>query len=330
MSDGANPVAQGIPGRASILSDIEILARLVDPDDTECIFVSPLIRPAAQIGPSSLDLRLGFDLVGTRTLQETHIDLAGPEARMVLAEQKPRYFEKQRLDPDGNFVLHSGAFLLASTLEFIRLPRDIAGRLEGRSSLGRLGLQVHATAGFVDPGFEGTLTFELINSGKLPVRVFPGIRLGQICFFYVPEVQVPYGKKTFRKYVHSLGVELTGIDKDPEIFGVEWCYHLKEKLNFPFTAECIKERPISLLRKGDEVEVIAMAPEGECRHEMFVRVRSEKLRLGPTDKTDQDTKSEKLELAVPLSQLEPTRETHEETKQAVAEWHNWVAQGYEL
>ena len=123
---------------------------------------------------------------------------------------------RQRLDLGETYVLHPGAFLLASTLEFIRLPRDIAGRLEGRSSLGRLGLQVHATAGFVDPGFEGVLTFELINSGKLPVRVFPGMRLGQICFFHLRDVEAPYRKK-LNKYAGGLGVLFTQIEDDPEI-----------------------------------------------------------------------------------------------------------------
>ena len=86
----------------AILSDIEILARLVaDPEVEKRIFVSPLIDPETQIGPSSLDLRLGFDLVGTRATQATHIDLAGREARAVLREQKRHYFDKQRLQPGG-------------------------------------------------------------------------------------------------------------------------------------------------------------------------------------------------------------------------------------
>jgi dCTP deaminase len=209
-------MASYVPEPTSILSDLEILARLVAEPEKR-IFVSPLIDPGKQIGPSSLDLRLGFDLVGTRTLQETHIDLAGKHAGKELSEKKKRYFERQRLDLGQTYVLHPGAFLLASTLEFIRLPRDIAGRLEGRSSLGRLGLQVHATAGFVDPGFEGILTFELINSGKLPVTVFPGMRLGQICFFQLRDVQVPYRKKGDDKYAGGLGVVFTQIENDPEI-----------------------------------------------------------------------------------------------------------------
>ena len=126
-----------------------------------------------------------------------------------------------RIRPDGHVVLHPGEFTLASTLEFFRLPRDIAGRLEGRSSLGRLGLQVHATAGFVDPGFEGTLTFELINSGKLPLKISPGVRLGQICFFRVAEVQVGYLDKVNSKYGGRLGTEISRIHEDPEIGGLK-------------------------------------------------------------------------------------------------------------
>ncbi|HUT91447.1 MAG TPA: dCTP deaminase [Thermoguttaceae bacterium] len=309
-------MAEDIPNLTPILSDIEILARLVaEPEDEKRIFVSPLIDPKTQLGPSSLDLRLGFDLVGTRALQATHIDLTGCEARRILGEQKRRYFERQRLHPGGNFVLHPGAFLLASTLEFIRLPGDIAGRLEGRSSLGRLGLQVHATAGFVDPGFEGVLTFELINSGKLPIKVFPGMRLGQICFFHVPNVQIRYAEKSVTKYAGSVGVEFTHIDGDPEILGqtTGWYSYFQQKLTFPFTAKCRDERAISPLATGDEVEVIQMGPEEECPREIFVSIQW------------QDRP-----LAVPLSQLEPAGCTDKQTQMAVAEWRDWVAQGYEL
>ena len=113
-------------------------------------------------------------------------------------------------------MLHPGEFALASTLEYISLPLDIAGRLEGRSSIGRLGLQVHATAGFVDPGFYGTLTFELINSGRIPLTLSPGERLGQICFFRVLDVQVGYADKLYAKYFGSHGVELSKKHADPE------------------------------------------------------------------------------------------------------------------
>jgi len=100
---------------------------------------------------------------------------------------------------------------------------------------------------------------------------------------------------------------------DPEEQAVGWYYYLEEKLEFPFTATCIVERAISPLRKGDEVEVVEMASEDECRHEMFVGIRWER-RL----------------LAVPLSQLKPITHTDKDTKEAVADWHYWVAQGYEF
>lgn len=198
----------------SLLSDIQILSRLVARDSLG-VFVSPVTNPDAQLGPSSLDVRLGTDVYVTTTTSATHIDLGGTQAQ--LERQKLRYFRKQRLGTGGEFVLHPGEFALASTLEYFKFPRDIAGRLEGRSSLGRLGLQVHATAGFVDPGFEGNLTFELINSGKLPIRIEPGFRLGQICFFPVECVQVPYDAKPHAKYAGSISVELSLIEMDPEV-----------------------------------------------------------------------------------------------------------------
>jgi len=97
---------------------------------------------------------------------------------------------------------------------------------------------------------------------------------------------------------------------DAEEQAMGWYYYLEEKLQFPFTATCVAERAISLLHKGDEVEVLGMAPERECQHEMFVMMRWE--RRG---------------LAVPLSQVKPISEADEDTREAVADWHYWVAQG---
>jgi hypothetical protein len=99
----------------------------------------------------------------------------------------------------------------------------------------------------------------------------------------------------------------------PEEQAMGWYYYLEEMLVFPFTATCIAERAISPLHKGDEVEVLEMAPESECRHEMFVGMRWER-----------------RPLAVPLSQLKPISHTDRQTKEAVADWHYWISQGYEL
>ena len=84
---------------------------------------------------------------------------------------------------DEHFILHPGEFVLASTYEVITLPDDVAGRLEGKSSLGRLGLLTHSTAGFIDPGFSGHITLELSNVANLPVKLYPGMKIGQLCLF---------------------------------------------------------------------------------------------------------------------------------------------------
>ena len=99
----------------------------------------------------------------------------------------------------------------------------------------------------------------------------------------------------------------------PEERAMGWYYYLEEKIRFPFHAKCIAERKMSPLRKGDEVEIVRMAPEEECEHEMFVEIRREKGTL-----------------AVPLSQLKPIAATDKDTKEAVEDWHYWVNQGHEF
>ena len=95
---------------------------------------------------------------------------------------------------DEPFVLHPGEFVLASTLERVRLPRHLAARLEGKSSLGRLGLVTHSTAGFIDPGFEGHVTLELSNLATLPIKLWPGMKIGQLCVFQLTSpAEFPYG-----------------------------------------------------------------------------------------------------------------------------------------
>ncbi|AOZ72175.1 dCTP deaminase [Boudabousia tangfeifanii] len=95
----------------------------------------------------------------------------------------------------GPFVLHPGEFVLGATLETVTLPDDIAARLEGKSSLGRLGLLTHSTAGFIDPGFSGQVTLELSNTATMPILLYPGMKIGQLCFFRLSApAQKPYGQ----------------------------------------------------------------------------------------------------------------------------------------
>ena len=97
-------------------------------------------------------------------------------------------------EPGEPFVLHPGEFVLGSTLELCTLPDDLAGRLEGKSSLGRLGLLTHSTAGFIDPGFSGHITLELSNVANLPITLWPGMKIGQLCLLRLTSpAEHPYG-----------------------------------------------------------------------------------------------------------------------------------------
>ena len=124
---------------------------------------------------------------------------------------------------DEGFVLHPGEFILGSTLEYIELPRNLAGQLEGKSSLGRLGLIIHATAGYVDPGWKGQLTVEMSNISRLPIRIYGGMKAAQICFMKMTrEVEIPYGDKRLgSKYFGQKGPTVSKVyqnfGKDPEI-----------------------------------------------------------------------------------------------------------------
>lgn len=164
-----------------LLSDHDIKAELssgqvtIDPLDTT------LIQPA------SIDVRLSRHFRVFDNHRYPCIDPAASQPGLT-----------RLIDPAGPFILHPGEFVLASTLEIITLPAGIAGRLEGKSSLGRLGLLTHATAGWIDPGFTGTVTLELSNVATLPVKLRPGMRIGQLCLFRCSSpADHPYGSPEY-------------------------------------------------------------------------------------------------------------------------------------
>ncbi|MGB1101350.1 MAG: dCTP deaminase, partial [Pontimonas sp.] len=102
------------------------------------------------------------------------------------------------VDPTEAFVLHPGEFVLGATFEVVTLPDNVAARLEGKSSLGRLGLLTHSTAGFIDPGFSGHVTLELSNVATLPITLWPGMKIGQLCFFRLSSAaEHPYGSEKY-------------------------------------------------------------------------------------------------------------------------------------
>ena len=197
-----------------ILSETEILRRLYCDRD---LVITPILNPAKQIGPTSIDLRLGTEFKVPRTARHTHLEPRRPLSE--IRREVERLTDTVRIGPEEPFVLHPGEFALASTLEYICLPTTLAARLEGRSTWGRLGLQVHSTAGFVDPGFEGILTFELQNMGKLPLKLFAGIRIGQICFFHCAATTIPYKRRPGSKYAEKIGSVSSLFFEDYE-FGV--------------------------------------------------------------------------------------------------------------
>jgi dCTP deaminase len=139
----------------------------------------------AMVQPSSVDVRLDRFFRVFENHRYPHIDPAS---------EQPDLTRLVEVDPDEAFVLHPGEFVLASTFEVVTLPDDVAARLEGKSSLGRLGLLTHSTAGFIDPGFSGHVTLELSNVATLPIMLWPGMKIGQLCFFRLSSpAEHPYG-----------------------------------------------------------------------------------------------------------------------------------------
>jgi dCTP deaminase len=140
---------------------------------------------ASMVQPSSVDVRLDRFFRVFENHRYPHIDPASEQSDLT------RLVETAGEEP---FVLHPGEFVLASTYEVVTLPDDVAARLEGKSSLGRLGLLTHSTAGFIDPGFSGHVTLELSNVATLPIMLWPGMKIGQLCFFRLSSpAEHPYG-----------------------------------------------------------------------------------------------------------------------------------------
>jgi dCTP deaminase len=141
------------------------------------------------IQPSSVDVRLDRLFRTFENHKYAHIDPA---------ENQPELTREVAVEGNDPFILHPGEFVLGSTYEVISLPDDIAGRLEGKSSLGRLGLLTHSTAGFIDPGFSGHVTLELSNVATLPIKLWPGMKIGQLCLFRLESpAEHPYGSAVY-------------------------------------------------------------------------------------------------------------------------------------
>lgn len=166
-----------------------------------------------QIGSTSLDVRLGTSFQVYYPNRSGVIDFT---ARETLIEAENNSFLMD-LDFMESFVLAPGNFILGHTMEYLYLPPNIAAEIEGRSSYARLGIEVHMTAGFVDPGFHGVLTLEIYNAGPNPIRLFPGLRIGQLRFFECSEPAKHYGRNPHAKYKGLLAHRGSLHSNDPEI-----------------------------------------------------------------------------------------------------------------
>ena len=169
--------------RGKMLSDIDIKNSIKNNE----IEISPLIEDYIQ--PSSVDLRVGADFRVFENHKYSHID---PKA------QQDDLTSLVTATIEEPFVLHPGEFVLGTTFEKVSLSNKVVARLEGKSSLGRIGLLIHSTAGFVDPGFSGYLTLELSNVANLPIKIYPEMKIGQISFYYLNSPsESEYGSETY-------------------------------------------------------------------------------------------------------------------------------------
>jgi len=192
-----------------ILSDRDILARMAEGD----LVVEPLDDPELQVQPASVDLRLGREFL---EFERTNIASIHPDSEDEVGD----YVSETVVEEGGEFVLHPGDFVLGTTVERVEIPPDLIAHVEGRSSLGRLAIVVHATAGLADPGYCGQITLELSNLGAAPVALSPGMRVSQLTFTELSSpAERPYGSERGSKYQNQEGPQASRLGGDREFGG---------------------------------------------------------------------------------------------------------------
>ncbi len=192
-----------------ILSDADILRRLGEGD----LVVEPLDDPDLQVQPASVDLRLGREFLEFR---RTNIPYIHPNDEREIDE----YVSERIVEEGEEFILHPGDFVLGTTKERVEIPPDLIAHVEGRSSLGRLAIVVHSTAGLCDPGYRGQITLELSNLGTAPVALTPGMRVSQLTFTELSSpAERPYGSERGSKYQDQAGPQASRLGGDREFGG---------------------------------------------------------------------------------------------------------------
>lgn len=192
-----------------ILSDADIVRRLDQGD----VVVEPLSDPDIQVQPASIDLRLGREFL---EFQHANIPCIHPNSEGETDE----YTDRVTVDENGEYILHPGDFVLGTTHERVEIPDDLIAHVQGRSSLGRLAVVIHATAGVVDPGYQGQITLELSNLGTAPVALTPGMRISQLILTELTSAaERPYGTERGSKYQDQHGPQASKIQRDREFGG---------------------------------------------------------------------------------------------------------------
>ncbi len=192
------------------------MAILSDKDLKKCIedgkiVIDPL-TDEKQIQPSSIDMRIGDEFKVFRVIRKPFID---PKDDDDIAS----YMESLTVEDGEAFIIHPNEFALATTYEYVKVPDDLVARVEGRSSMGRLGVTMHVTAGYIDPGFEGKITLEISNIGAMPVALYPGQRVCQLVFeTMTTPADKPYGHPDRNsKYMGQKSPESSRIKDDYEL-----------------------------------------------------------------------------------------------------------------
>lgn len=183
-----------------ILSDKDLRTEIKKKRIKVAPFVSEHIQPA------SLDVRLGNEFRIFKNSTKPYLDVKEP---------MEDFMELIKVKKGGQIIIHPGEFLLGTTMEKVTVPDDLVCQLNGRSSIGRLGIIVHATAGFIDPGFEGYITLEMTNVANIPIALYAGMRIGQLAFTRLSSpAENPYGTKKGSKYSGQEGPTTSRIWKD--------------------------------------------------------------------------------------------------------------------
>ncbi len=189
-----------------ILSDVDLLNRLEKGD----LVIDPIDDLDTQIQPASVDLRLGSDFIEYKRTN-------APCIRPNNEDEVDSYLRETHIPEDEEIIIHPGDFILGTTYEHVEIPNDLVATLEGRSSLGRLAIIIHATAGFIDPGWEGKITLEISNLGTVPIALKPGMRVSQLVISELKTAsERPYGEERGSKYQGQSGPEGSKIHADIE------------------------------------------------------------------------------------------------------------------